>query len=233
MFDDGITWPFCVRRICLGVLGEATALSGPRIMPVGPADPQRIRRAGKARSLSARETEQMANAYRDNWLHLVDMNCGDLITMARQRAITLSLEPSANDHRNVINMLRHDFTNYDGRVQNAASDRLYAEILDAIAEDFPWLAGQCARDNATHFNRLSTGVQAKRWSYRDAAERQRVARSSAKALSIGSKVTVNWRRRQYEAEVVEVRRTRVKAQFPLEDGSVHLIDRPANEVQPL
>ena len=81
-------------------------------------------------------------------------------------------------------MLRHDYTKYDGGVPDAASDRMCAEILDEIAEDFPWLADQCEEDKRTRFSRLPPRAQARRWAYQDAAERQRVARQ-AKKLSVG------------------------------------------------
>ena len=42
---------------------------------------------------------------------------------------------------------------------------------------------------------------------------------------------VKWRDRLREAEVIEIRRTRLKSRLRLDDGSEHVIDRPANEVQ--
>jgi hypothetical protein len=60
----------------------------------------------------------------------------------------------------VINMLRHDYSCYDGHVRDRRADRLYVETLDAIARDFPWLADQCAIDKATHFGRMPPGRRA-------------------------------------------------------------------------
>jgi hypothetical protein len=164
------------------------------------------------------------------WDKLIDMPPDELAVMARQRAFDLKLDPSSSDHRMVINMLRHDYTNYDGQVVNSASDRLYNEILDAIAHDFPWLADQCAKDKATHFDRQPDWVHARRYARQYAVERQRRGRAAIKSLSVGTKVVVNWRGLR-EAEIIEVRRSRVKAQFPLNDGTMYVIDRPADEVQ--
>jgi hypothetical protein len=40
---------------------------------------------------------------------------------------------------------------------------------------------------------------------------------------------VNWHGPR-QAEIIEVRRSRVKAQFPLNDGTMYVIDRPADTV---
>lgn len=126
-------------------------------------------------------------------------------------------------------MLRHDYTNYDGVVINSRTDRLYREILDAIARDFPWLATQCEREKAPHPGRLNPGVQARRYSHRDAVDKQRAARQVVKNLSVGDKVMVKWRGMR-EAEVVEIRRTRIKLAFD-HNGSRHVIDRSADEIE--
>lgn len=126
--------------------------------------------------------------------------------------------------------LRHDYTTYDGRVRNAISDRMYAEILDEIARDFPWLAEQCAKDKADHPNRVPLWVQSRRAARQTAVVRQRAARDAIKSLSVGSKVLVNWRG-QREATITEVRRTRVKAEFQLGHGAMYVIDRPADQVK--
>jgi hypothetical protein len=178
-------------------------------------------------------TEAMTGVYQKNWRHLMDVNPDELRAMASQLATRKGLDLPSNADRTVINMLRHDFTNYDGRVQSAVSDGLYNEILDEIAKDFPWLADQCAKDKATHFAFLDPWVQARRWAHSDASQRQRVARDAIKSLSVGGKVMVNWRGLMREGQVIEVRRTRVKVQFELDSGDLHVIDRPANEVQTL
>src|SRR5436190_6012997 len=111
--------------------------------------------------------------------------------MALQRTEDLGLTPSSNAQRNVVNMLRHDYTVYDGRVQGTKTDRLYEEVLDAIACDFPWLAVQCDRDKAEHFDRLSDGLKARRWAHVAARDRQQAARTAIQRLSVGDKVKVN------------------------------------------
>ena len=107
----------------------------------------------------------MSNDARDGfaWRELIGASSAHLIALANQRADALGLTPSPNDHRNVVNMLRHDYTNYDGHVGRSKTDRLYSEILDAIARDFPWLASQCATDQETHFARLPPLVQRRRY----------------------------------------------------------------------
>jgi hypothetical protein len=165
------------------------------------------------------------------WTDLIDVDPDGLIAMANQRAADLNLTLSPNDHRNVINMLRHDYTYYDGQVRNARSDGLYGEILDAIAHDFPWLAGQCERDKTDHPQRIPLWAQARRHAHSDAQERMRGAREIAKRLSVGDMVTVSWRGPR-QAEVIEIRRSRVKLAFTLPNGSRRIIDRSADEVQP-
>jgi len=102
------------------------------------------------------------SAIHNTWGELIGMTPEELITMANSRAVELGLTPSPNDYRNVINMLRHDYTVYDGQVMRYRSDALYTQILDAIAHDFPWLADQCEKDKATHFARLPLWAQARR-----------------------------------------------------------------------
>jgi hypothetical protein len=173
-------------------------------------------------------TGMSANPGYGNWGELIGMKPEDLIAMALKRASDQGLEASPNDHRSVINMLRHDYTNYDGPVRNAVSDRLYGEILDAISRDFPSLAAQCERDKRTHGERVPMWVQSKRYAHQAGIERQRLGRQAVKNLSLGAKVIVNWRGPR-EAEIIEIRRSRVKARFSI-NGVVHVIDRPANEV---
>lgn len=165
-----------------------------------------------------------------SWHELVGLSSDALIAMANQRAVELDSTLSPNDHRNVINMLRHDYTTYDWQVQNTWTDQLYGEILDAIAEDFPWLANQCAKDKATHFDRLPAWAQARRMSHLDGQSRQRAARRAIKDLAVGDRVTLSWRGRR-EAVITEVRRTRVKAEFVLHGNTV-VVDRSADEVTP-
>jgi hypothetical protein len=163
-----------------------------------------------------------------NWHKLLGLSPAELIVLARQRENELRLEPSTSDHRSVIIMLRHDYTNYDGNVTNAVSDRVYDEILDEISRDFPWLAAQCEQDKQTHVERVPLWVQSKRYAHEAGVERQRIGRQAIKNLSIGAKVIVNWRGPR-EAEIVEIRRSRVKARFSV-NGVVQVIDRAANEV---
>ena len=51
-------------------------------------------------------------------------------------AIAQGLEHSANNNRNVINMLRHDYTKYEEGCRTLPRTAMCAEILDEIAEDF-------------------------------------------------------------------------------------------------
>ena len=166
-----------------------------------------------------------------SWRDLLALSPAELVTLARRRENELDLEPSTSDHRSVINMLRHDYTNYDGQVRNTVSDRAYGEILDEISRDFPWLAAQCEYDKQTHYERVPPWVQNKRYAHQTGIERQRLGRQAAKNLSVGAKVMVNWRGPR-EAEIVEIRRSRIKARFSV-NGAVHVIDRPANEVSPI
>ncbi|WP_019969761.1 hypothetical protein [Mycobacterium sp. 141] len=147
------------------------------------------------------------------WAHLVSTPRTDLIEMVEQRAAAdpwIRLSP--NDDRNIVNMLRHDFTTYDEQVRSARSDRLYREVLDAIAADFPWLAGQCRRDRATHGDRLPLHVTAQRGAWTDARTRMAADRAVASGLSVGDRVTVSWHGPR-RATVTEVRRSRVRVRL--------------------
>jgi hypothetical protein len=149
----------------------------------------------------------------DGWAQLVPVDRDQLVVMANRRASELGLTLSPNDERNVINMLRHDYTDYDWRVQSSKTDKLYGRVLDAIARDFPWLAQQCEQDKATHFERLSPWVQYRRWAHHAAVATQRAAHAAIEGLSVGDKVIIDWRGQQREAEVTDVRRTRVRGCF--------------------
>jgi hypothetical protein len=166
------------------------------------------------------------------WQELIGVSPDVLIAKANQRASDLDLTPSPNDHRNVINMLRHEYTCYDGHVRNSRTDRLYEEMLDAIARDFPWLADQCAADKATHFDRMPPWAQARRLNHLDSQDRQRAARQAIKGMAVGDRVMVTWRGPR-EAVITELRRTRIKAEFTLPDGTVEWVDRRADEVTPI
>lgn len=167
-----------------------------------------------------------------DWSHLVKLAPDALVSIANERAEALGLTPSTNEHRNVVNMLRHDFSGYDEKVRSARTDHLYASILDAIAADFPWLAEQCERDKSTHASRLPQWAQHRRGTHVDAAAKQRSARDKIKGLAVGDLVMVRWHGPR-EATIVEVRRTRVKAAFVLPDGTEQIVDRSADEVQPV
>ncbi|ORA23839.1 hypothetical protein BST12_06695 [Mycobacterium angelicum] len=166
------------------------------------------------------------------WTELLGADPRKLVAMARQRESEFALEPARDDHRSVINMLRHDFTNYDGNVYRSVTDRLYEEILDAIARDFPWLAHQCAYDKAGHPQRVPSWVAARRSAHREAQARQQRAREMVKHLHIGKRVMVSWRGSR-EATIIEIRRTQVRAAFTLPNGNRHVITRSAHEVQPI
>ena len=69
------------------------------------------------------------------WGKLIDLPPHELVETARRRTEALGPTPSSNDHRNVVNMLRHDYTYYDWYVHGTRTDRFYAEVLDAIARE--------------------------------------------------------------------------------------------------
>jgi hypothetical protein len=167
------------------------------------------------------------------WTHLTGERPQQLVRIARNREAELGLEAASTDERAVVNMLRHEYTNYDGRVSGTRSDRLYAEVLDAIALDFPWLAAQCARDKARHPQGVPQWVQHKRLVHHESLARQRRARQAAQALQVGQTVTIKWRSVTHEGELVEVRRSRVTVRFVGHaDGCVRVVDRPADTISP-
>jgi hypothetical protein len=116
-------------------------------------------------------------------------------------------------------------------IRNTTSDKIFNEIVDEIAHDFPWLADQCEKDKASHPGRVPLWVQTPRFAHEDAMARQRKAREVIRQLSVGSTVLVKWRSHWREAEVIEIRRTRIKAHLRLDDGRKYEIDRSAHEIQ--
>jgi hypothetical protein len=62
------------------------------------------------------------------WDDLIGANPDELITQARERKLDLDLTPSSNDHRSVINMLRHEYAGYDWHVRNSRTDRCAAGV---------------------------------------------------------------------------------------------------------
>jgi hypothetical protein len=72
-------------------------------------------------------------------------------------------------------------------------------------------------------------LSGKRLAYQQGIERQQRARHAIKNLSVGATVVVTWRG-QREAQVIEIRRSRVKAQFTYK-GETITVDRSADDVQ--
>jgi hypothetical protein len=163
------------------------------------------------------------------WTHLIELAPEKLIAMATERVAKLDLEPAHNTHRDVINMLRHDYSNYDGAAYGVITDRVYDEVLDAIAADFPWLAKQCEIDKATRHYRRPQWARAREYAYEDGRRKYRVALAAAKKLSVGDIVNITWRGPR-EAEVIEVRRSRIKVSFVLHNGNEQIVDLSADEV---
>lgn len=159
------------------------------------------------------------------WADLLDLSADKLIAMANDPARGVDLSP--NDHRNVINLLRHDYTSYDTCVRAARTDRIFNEILDEIAQDFPWLATQCEEDKRTHPSRLPVHAQARRSAHLDSVERQRLARQRVKLLAVSSKLSVVHRGKVRDGIVVRAGRTRVVIDVEMGDGRHETIDRSA------
>jgi hypothetical protein len=77
---------------------------------------------------------------------LPDLSRPRLIRAARDHPLDLAIQyegeaPCCDDHRLVVNMLRHEYTDYDAD-QSAPGHRAACE---AIAARYPWLADECAR----------------------------------------------------------------------------------------
>ena len=165
------------------------------------------------------------------WASLIGLPPAQLIAMARQRETDLGFPPAGTDERAAVNMLRHDYSDYDWHVVNAQSERLYVEVLDEIARDFPWLAEQCTHDKATHVSKLPIYVASKRRAFAEGNDRQRRGREVIQRLGLrpGSHVHLRWRGERH-AQVVVVRRSRVTAKFQLPDGNWQMVDRSADEL---
>ena len=155
------------------------------------------------------------------WQHLRASDPEVLREMSRERG-------DNGTDRDVVNMLRHEFSTYDSDPRTTEGD--YVSVMNAIATDFPWLAEQVARDITGHERRLPHWVMAKRYAHERGQARQKAGREAARGLTVGDRVIVAWRGRDEEAVLTEVRRSRVKAMLDL-GGVHHEIDRRADEVR--
>jgi hypothetical protein len=75
-------------------------------------------------------------------------------------------------------------------------------------------------------------AQGRRLSHLDNQARQRAARQAIQKLAVGDRVMVTWRG-QREAVITELRRSRLRAEFTLPDGTVTEVDPRADEVTPI
>lgn len=79
-------------------------------------------------------------------IDLPDWSKERLVSVMRKRLPNVRSATSckSRNDRHVVNMLRHNFTNYD--VRQSADD--FILVVSTIAEKYPWLAVECTRQIA-------------------------------------------------------------------------------------
>jgi hypothetical protein len=138
--------------------------------------------------------------------------------------------------RLVVNMLRHEFTNYD---ENQTQE-MHREACEAIAARFGWLGYECAKQIARRAEEeeLARDVNASQEAWlAEAAQwrRERVQEShqAIKALRVGMRVTAKVQGHEREATVTQVGRSRVSVAFRIKTGAERTALVYARDVQPL
>jgi hypothetical protein len=158
--------------------------------------------------------------------------------IARQRAIELDLDygRTVSDHESVdrllVNMLRHELTNYDDD-QNQEVDRLACEVIKARC---PWLGHECDRQvGHRRFTELRDGgffEMAEQWAMEERQRREERSRASSVIIStliVGDEVcarigghervgTIAWleRRRVEVAYVIKSDEARTRRLFAVD-----------------
>lgn len=163
-----------------------------------------------------------------------------LVRAARDHALDLAVQyereaPSCDDHRLVVNLLRHEYTDYDAD-QSAPRHRAACQ---AIAARYPWLAAECARQITARETAEQEAARMEReWraeqEQRQAEKRELVAASRAAitALVVGQHVTATVRGHVRHGVLTKVARSRVTMEFTLRSGASRTATLHAAEVQP-
>ncbi|MFD0353002.1 hypothetical protein ACFVHW_04520 [Streptomyces sp. NPDC127110] len=135
--------------------------------------------------------------------------------------------------RLVVNLLRHEYTDYD---EEQTPDR-HREACEAIAAAYPWVAEECERQIQRRTRaekdaeRFQDWFEAERELRRDEARELRERSTAAiGALDIGQRVSFRKQGRGYEGLISKVGRTRVTVTYNLRDGQERSWALPAANV---
>ena len=161
--------------------------------------------------------------------------------VAREHAAAVAMaygdfaDVTAPSERLVVNMLRHEFTDYD----DDQSARRHQQACDAIADRYPWLRDECLRQVQARKEREH---EAALWEVAARAEvertrqwrRQRVTEShtSIGAISVGDEVSVRVRGHDRIARVTKVGRSRVTVHYAIKNGQAREALVYARDVTP-
>lgn len=147
--------------------------------------------------------------------------------VAAEHAIEVALSrdgmPSqAQDDRLVVNMLRHEFTNYD----NDPNQEAHRRVCAAIAEQYGWLHAECQRQihararqeesERSAFEYLQAQADAEsRWR----RERSAQSREAIPTFTVGMAVAATVKGHRRDATVTKVGRSRISVSFQIKSGA--------------
>jgi len=154
---------------------------------------------------------------------------------AWELALEYGHDPSeACIERLVVNMLRHEFTDYDADQGQEAKRRSCV----AIAERFPWLAAECGRQID---QRRCEEAEAARWREmaelmeqeraQRVAQRSRASREAIVRMPVGTKVLARVAGRERAGTIVWQGRARVDVAYTLKSGQERTRRLYATEVR--
>jgi len=166
---------------------------------------------------------------RSQMLKLVERHLFDL------ELFEYDLTLPANVDRAIVNMLRHEYTNYDyiGQTQEA-----HREACDLIGDRYPWLRGECRRQVAQRAGNesIEAGMLAAYLAEEEAAKARRRAMSDASKIAIGElsagdQVTITFKGREYSGPITWVGRTKVEVSYRIKSGAERTRRVYASEVR--
>jgi len=138
-------------------------------------------------------------------------------------------------NRGAVNMLRHEFTNYDEMSDLEGAHRL---VLQAIAAQYPWLAQECQYQLTQRSERrqLAVAMVETYEAERDEAMQRRhaLAAASKDAIAqfhVGDEIVVVLKGREYSGVVSWVGRSRVEVVYRLRSGAEQTRKFYASEVR--
>jgi hypothetical protein len=170
-----------------------------------------------------------------------DLSRKRLVRLARDHALDLALDrgyddpENAGDDRLVVNLLRHEFTDYD---IDQSADR-HREACEAIAARYPYLAAECARQVAARETAEQDAQQFAEMylmQQREHAERRRemiaASRRAIVDLTVGQHVVATVRGHVRHGVLIKVARSRVTMEFAIASGASRTAVLYAAQVRP-